>query len=46
MIAGGRQRALGQKWDQAPKQMVNDPKAEFFQEATFVGAGLRRRLAE
>ena len=42
MIAGGRQRALSQKWDAGAKQMVTDPQAEFFQEATFVGAGLRR----
>jgi alpha-glucoside transport system substrate-binding protein len=40
MIAGGRQRSLSQAWDQAAVQMVNDPKAEFFQEATFVNAGL------
>lgn len=39
-IAGGRQRALSQAWDQAAVQVVNDPKAEFFQEATFVEAGL------
>jgi alpha-glucoside transport system substrate-binding protein len=39
-IAGGRPRALSQAWDQAAKQMVTDPKAEFFQEATFVAAGL------
>ncbi|MGI8968049.1 MAG: ABC transporter substrate-binding protein [Chloroflexota bacterium] len=44
MIAGGRQRALSQAWDQGAKQMVQDPKAEFFQEATFVGAGLRTDL--
>lgn len=44
MIAGGRQRALSQSWDQGAKQMVTDPKAEFFQEATFVGAGLRTNL--
>jgi alpha-glucoside transport system substrate-binding protein len=43
-IAGGRQRALSQAWDAAAKQMVQDPKAEFFQEATFVGAGLRSDL--
>lgn len=43
-IAGGRQRALSQRWDQGAKQMVVDPKAEFFQEATFVGAGLRGDL--
>jgi len=40
MIAGGRQRALSQAWDQAAVQVVNDPQAEFFQEATFVAAGL------
>jgi alpha-glucoside transport system substrate-binding protein len=39
-IAGGRSRALSQAWDAAAKQMVTDPKAEFFQEATFVAAGL------
>ncbi|HEX6507178.1 MAG TPA: ABC transporter substrate-binding protein [Chloroflexota bacterium] len=44
MIAGGRQRALSQSWSDAATQMVNDPKAEFFQEATFVGAGLRTSL--
>lgn len=44
MIAGGRTRALGQRWDAGAKQMVQDPKAEFFQEATFVGAGLRGDL--
>jgi len=44
MIAGGRQRALSQAWDQGAKQMVQDPGAEFFQEATFVGAGLRTDL--
>jgi alpha-glucoside transport system substrate-binding protein len=43
-IAGGRARALSQAWDAAAKQMVTDPKAEFFQEATFVGAGLRTDL--
>jgi ABC-type glycerol-3-phosphate transport system substrate-binding protein len=40
MIAGGRARALSQRWDAGATQMVTDPKAEFFQEATFVGAGL------
>jgi alpha-glucoside transport system substrate-binding protein len=40
MIAGGRSKALSQAWDQGASQMVTDPKAEFFQEATFVGAGL------
>jgi ABC-type glycerol-3-phosphate transport system substrate-binding protein len=40
MLAGGRTRALSQAWDQAAKQMVTDPGAEFFSEATFVGAGL------
>lgn len=40
MIAGGRQRALSQAWDQAAVQVVNDPQAMFFQEATFVAAGL------
>jgi alpha-glucoside transport system substrate-binding protein len=44
MIAGGRSKALSQSWDQGAKQMVTDPKAEFFQEATFVGAGLRTDL--
>jgi len=44
MIAGGRQRALSQAWDQGAKQMVQEPGAEFFQEATFVGAGLRTDL--
>jgi alpha-glucoside transport system substrate-binding protein len=46
MIAGGRTRALGQRWDQGAKQMVTDPQAEFFQEATFVGAGLRTDLPQ
>lgn len=46
MIAGGRQRALSQSWDLGAKQMVTDPKAEFFQEATFVGAGLRTNLPQ
>jgi alpha-glucoside transport system substrate-binding protein len=40
MISGGRQRALSQAWDQAAKQMITDPKSEFFQEATFVEAGV------
>jgi alpha-glucoside transport system substrate-binding protein len=40
MLAGGRSRALSQAWDQAAVQVVNDPQAEFFQEATFVAAGL------
>ncbi|HLJ67871.1 MAG TPA: ABC transporter substrate-binding protein [Chloroflexota bacterium] len=44
MIAGGRTRALSQSWDQAAKQMVDDPGAQFFSEATFVGAGLRTDL--
>jgi hypothetical protein len=44
MIAGGRTRALSQSWDQAAKQMVTDPGAQFFSEATFVGAGLRTDL--
>ncbi len=44
MIAGGRSRALSQLWDAGAKQMVIDPSAEFFQEATFVGAGLRGDL--
>lgn len=44
MIAGGRSQALSQAWDQGAKQIVTDPKAEFFQEATFVGAGLRTDL--
>ncbi|MBV9282403.1 MAG: carbohydrate ABC transporter substrate-binding protein [Chloroflexi bacterium] len=44
MIAGGRQRALSQRWDAGAKQMVTDPTAEFFQEASFVGAGLRTDL--
>jgi len=44
MIAGGRTRSLGQLWDAGAKQMVTDPSAEFFQEATFVGAGLRGDL--
>jgi alpha-glucoside transport system substrate-binding protein len=43
-IAGGRARALSQAWDAAAKQMVTDPKAEFFQEATFVAAGLQTDL--
>jgi alpha-glucoside transport system substrate-binding protein len=41
MLAGGRSRALSQSWEQAAAQMVNDPGAMFFSEATFVGAGLR-----
>lgn len=44
MLSGGRTRALSQTWDQAAKQMVLDPGAEFFSEATFVGAGLRTDL--
>jgi alpha-glucoside transport system substrate-binding protein len=44
MIAGGRTRALSQNWAQAATQMVTDPQAEFFSEATFVGAGLRTSL--
>jgi ABC-type glycerol-3-phosphate transport system substrate-binding protein len=44
MIAGGVTRALSQSWDQAAKQMVTDPGAQFFSEATFVGAGLRTDL--
>jgi alpha-glucoside transport system substrate-binding protein len=43
-LAGGRTRALSQSWDQAAKQMVDDPGAQFFSEATFVGAGLRTDL--
>lgn len=43
-IAGGRTRALSQSWADAAKQMVTDPTAEFFSEATFVGAGLRSAL--
>jgi alpha-glucoside transport system substrate-binding protein len=43
-IAGGRARALSQAWDAAAKQMVTDPRAEFFQEATFVAAGLQTDL--
>jgi ABC-type glycerol-3-phosphate transport system substrate-binding protein len=46
MIAGGRARALSQLWDAGAKQMVTDPSAEFFQEATFVGAGLRSGLPQ
>jgi len=44
MIAGGRARALSQLWDAGAKQMVIDPQAEFFQEATFVAAGLQTDL--
>lgn len=44
MIAGGRSRGLSQAWADAAKQMVTDPGAEFFSEATFVGAGLRSQL--
>jgi ABC-type glycerol-3-phosphate transport system substrate-binding protein len=40
MLAGGRSRALSQDWSQAAGQMVNDPGAEFFSEATFVEAGI------
>jgi alpha-glucoside transport system substrate-binding protein len=46
MIAGGRERALSQSWDQGAKQMVTDPRAQFYQEATFVGAGLRTNLPD
>jgi alpha-glucoside transport system substrate-binding protein len=38
MIAGGRTKALSQAWADAALQMVNDPQAEFFAEATFVAA--------
>jgi ABC-type glycerol-3-phosphate transport system substrate-binding protein len=44
MIAGGRTRVLSQPWDEGAKQMVTDPQAEFFQEASFVVAGLRSEL--
>jgi alpha-glucoside transport system substrate-binding protein len=44
MIAGGRARALSQSWDQAAVQMVTDPAAEFYQEASFVDVGLRTDL--
>jgi hypothetical protein len=44
MIAGGRSKALSSSWSDAATQMVTNPKAEFFQEATFVGAGLRTSL--
>lgn len=44
MIAGGRSKALSQAWDQAAAQMVTDPSAEFFQEATFTEAGLQSDL--
>ena len=37
-IAGGRARALSQKAAQGATQLVQDPKAEFYQEATFVNA--------
>jgi alpha-glucoside transport system substrate-binding protein len=40
LIAGGRAKALGQKWDQGAVQMIQDPKAELYQEASFVAAGL------
>lgn len=40
MIAGGRSRALRERWDGAAVQMMNDLQAEFFQEATFVEEGL------
>ena len=43
-IAGGRARALGQKFSSAADQVVNDPQAEFYQEATFIGAILRGDL--
>ena len=39
-IAGGRARALGQKWDQGAVQLIQDPKAQLYQEASFVAAGL------
>lgn len=44
MIAGGRAKALSQAWDQGAAQMVTDPNAEFFQEATFTEAGLQTDL--
>ncbi|HZU12380.1 MAG TPA: extracellular solute-binding protein [Chloroflexota bacterium] len=44
MIAGGRSRSLSQAWDQGAAQMVTDPNAEFFQEATFTEAGLQTDL--
>jgi alpha-glucoside transport system substrate-binding protein len=43
-IAGGRAHSLGQTFDQGAKQMVVDPKAQFFQEASFIGAILRGDL--
>ena len=45
-IAGGRAKALGQKWDQGAVQMITDPKAEMFQEASFVAAGLAGDLPQ
>jgi alpha-glucoside transport system substrate-binding protein len=44
MIAGGRSRALSQDWSGGATQMVTDPKAQFFAEATFVAAGLQTTL--
>jgi alpha-glucoside transport system substrate-binding protein len=44
MIAGGRRRALSQDFAAAATQMVTDPEADFFAEATFVGALLRTTL--
>ncbi len=44
MIAGGRSRALSQKAAQGAVQMIQDPKAEFFQEATFVDALIKGAL--
>jgi ABC-type glycerol-3-phosphate transport system substrate-binding protein len=44
MIAGGRRRALSQDWIGATRQMVTDPAAEFYAEATFLGAALRASL--
>ncbi len=45
-IAGGRAHSLGQAFDQGAKQMVVDPKAEFYQEASFIGAILRGDLPQ
>jgi alpha-glucoside transport system substrate-binding protein len=44
MITGGRSRALGENFGTAATQMVTDPTAEFFAEATFIGALLRATL--
>jgi ABC-type glycerol-3-phosphate transport system substrate-binding protein len=44
MIAGGRARALDQDWATAATQLVTNPRAELYAEATFTGALLRETL--